>query len=125
MQILLLQGERTQGKTMNKRIRKKKRTTQKYVRHKDFLAAQSAYNNHVMIFHDGRMVSHIQCDRRLKRGELIGYIDKHIHFVDHFDEFVRKATIKPGHALYDDACDAAKEICDAANKIVKRFRETL
>lgn len=116
MQVFLLQGESTKGETMNKRIRKKKRT-QKCVRYKGFAAAQSTYNNHVWIFHDGLAVAHIQCDRRLKRGELRGYIDRHIYFMDHFDEFVKKA--------YFVSQATVKEICDVATDSMKRFRETL
>lgn len=89
---------------MNKRIRKKKRTTQKYVRHKEFMAAQSAYNNHVMIFHDGRMVAHVPCDRRLKRGELRGLIDRHIYIANHLHEFCRKANF--------EASDFVKRVCE-------------
>lgn len=83
MQVLLLQVENTKGKTMNKRIRKKKRT-QKCVKHKGFMAAQNPYNNHVVIFHNGYMVAHLGCKKRLKRGELIGKIERHIYFVDHW-----------------------------------------
>lgn len=50
--------------------------------HKGYVLKQSGYNNHYMIFKDGKMICHAQCTEKLDQKEAEELIDFYIDLIN-------------------------------------------
>lgn len=91
---------------MNKRIKKKQAGTS--VEYKGYTAFQNYRNHHVMIVKDEYMVAHSCCFKRLKRRQLKQEIERHIYFIEHMDEFIKK-TDKVVISVDDEELEKLRE----------------
>ena len=52
--------------------------TDKRIEHKGYVIIQSGYNHHITILHNGKVFTHIQCDKPKTDDELRKLVDTNI-----------------------------------------------